>query len=506
MEFSFGPSGFSTLGHSMPQRLSETRFTAVYDGGSAGRAKVISVDPATGALSVAQSSEFAGGFRGTCSMLGGQKFLCFGQPGVKVCSFDGVSISFGPTWALPFVASYVKAAALSPTMFVLAGFVSSTQAIRVVIGTVTGTSVAFGAPVTAVSSGSNSFDVKRLSEAAFALAYLTSSGTTSRVVVGTRSGTTITIDLDGGANIGAPWLGFDVVDSSVVVVAYSSGGRGYARCGLVNGRTVTLASPFDLGAASLQYSLCTLSPQVAGLFPKKIVVGYHVSNYPDGDMYVRGLQVSVQNKATLALSADGAASYTGLRASEEVNGCNPHVVRATERLAACFISVSGYYPANNLYGITMPVAHPLLALSLDMAEALAAPAEATQMHAAMTCNDEFSLSSQASRRVISAFSDLLETAEEPADMRLILQRVLVELLKTAGRVDADGVVIGDDVQEWIYFAEVAGIADTVRNHVALARGETIITPDRLRLGGVFDNPTTKIITSILKAAIGAERL
>ena len=189
-------------------------------------------------------------------------------PNARVGTISGTTISFGS--AVRFNPTY-SATAISTvydpdTGKIVIAYIDSTSNGKVVIGTVSGTSISFGSPVIFHAGSTDTTEgLKAVYDTAnnkVVIAYNDGAIARGQAVVGTVSGTSIsfgtavnffnTTNLRGAYN--TLTMAFDST-AEKVIIAYVSGSnnRGYATVGTVSGTNISFATAVEFATEALDY-------------------------------------------------------------------------------------------------------------------------------------------------------------------------------------------------------------------------------------------------------------
>lgn len=205
----------------------------------------------------------------------------------RIASVSGTTIAYGPAYEYISVAgitNYVDTAILTPSKFVVAfndEADSGHGTLRV--GTISGTTITFGAEIEFLSGGRAAYiSIATLSDSKFVVSYADwADGRKGKVIIGTVSGTTISLgstttfySSNEAINTRSASLG-----ASKFVVCYKQGNagdlQGTARIGVVSGTSITLGSEADFTSivSSSSYSIA-----VDALTSSRFVVCYRDEN------------------------------------------------------------------------------------------------------------------------------------------------------------------------------------------------------------------------------------
>jgi hypothetical protein len=198
---------------------------------------------------------------------------------------------------------------------------STTTYLMAVVGTVSGGTITFGTPVTAVSSVgyyiTSVFDTlnnKVVVSYAGATGYLFS-------VVGTVSGTTISfgspVTLSTGTSLFRLSSTFDSVNNKVAVswIASSTNNPIYCRVGTVSGTTISFGAQATVSSASATYGYYTLE-SIFDSINGKVVIAFNNSGHKAIVGTVSGTSISFGTPVAIP----GAANYASLLAYDAVSG------------------------------------------------------------------------------------------------------------------------------------------------------------------------------------------
>ena len=224
-----------------------------------------------------------------------------------VGTIAGTSITFGT--AVVFLSNYT----IDPKIdfdpntagkFVIAFRDNSTYG-KIVVGTVSGTSITFGTSVQVDVAGSYELSVAfdPNDSGKFVIVYKGAYPDRGRAVVGTISGTSATLGTTTifGSGISPSWteVAFDPNTAGKFVLIYSTSGSGIAIVGTVSGTSITYGTPVEYDATS-QDGRISFDPNTAG----KFVIASH---YYSVDFYVGtisgtsitfGTPISIPNSRT----------------------------------------------------------------------------------------------------------------------------------------------------------------------------------------------------------------
>ena len=418
---------------------------------------------------------------------------------VVVGVWDGSSITFAAEHTGPSISITVGAAMLTDSIFVC---ISSTQA---AICSVNGTTISCYTPETYATAEMSGISVCALGGDRFALAFHRFSAThlNTFFIVGDRSGgTTIAFgDALDTARASAHSTPLSMVSSDLFVCFYrGSDGYGYAGTASVSDdETITLGTAVLVNTEKIYDGPlgCRVLPPVEDtMWPRKFVISYtEMAVYPltAVAIYIRVGDVSEAGVVSFTESRvqarTGSSTYPVL--SPEIN-----VIAQSD-----FVMTYGstYVPSTGGYVFTAAID----SLTLDVEFCL---------------GDTLPVSSLSKNTANRSLSEALSVYAEPGTLLSKIQNETLSLSDTTTLLLLLELVLEDDINfydVWDLGGD-AGFRKTIYEAISLS-DQAIKNPnklvediidirDRLRLGGVFDNPVSRVATAILKARIKSERL
>ena len=452
---------------------------------------------------------------GVCALTETKFVLLYGNyPSLYavVAVFTGSSVTVGtPVSITGMVAAaefgdgqgHSPIAALDSSSFVLIGRKNQGS---VLVGVVSGTSISFGATVQFVSSYPNYLpSVCALSSTTFAILYTTSTDYTLRLVIGTRSGSTVTVGLDAGVQVGPAnyqaRAGMVRISPNLIAISYYDATlRRATRCVSVSGTTPTLKAAVAIDSAETTYAeaatIMALPPYNDTLFPRRVLAVYRRSISGVPTVYGRIGNVSASGTVSFT---DAAASF-GITATTDGGFFIP-------AMRDWRILLEREYVPNDYnryaYGCVVDIAPMTLGLSFSLSDSVAA-SESRRFSLGRPVSEAATISESVLVLPDYHFFEELGVADSVARALSITRTDALQLIQG---LYIDGMYVGGACGYWRRFNE--GLTLTVEEATAIVKQallEHSDLVDRLRLGGMWDEPTTRIVTSILKAAVNAERL
>jgi len=424
------------------------------------------------------------------------KFVVFFGSYAWVCTWNGTTVSVGATQQLPLNMYRCCVARLTDTTFVVAGQVMSVGNYAYVC-TVNGTTITSYARVTLPVYGTPG-GIVGLDSNRFVLTYADNYDDNPRVIAGTRSGgTTITLGSPVALSVAYPLIPSpEKVSSNMVVIAYKSIlGKSAAMTMTVNGTTITKNGEFTTYGSTVNltkaHGCCVLPPVHDGLWPRRMAVSFYADVQLAPYHYYRNVQL-MQISASGVISNASTPVRVGYVPNYEYNGSR---LVALSQWELVYTWVNSYI-AYNQHGAIDP---ETMALSFTVAEALSTTE---------------SMDKQIVRSLSEMLSVLAHAAVVPnkvAKETLALDESIA-FLSTLIRYLSEGIPLfdtwelGGDAGLRKTFGERLGLSDDVINNPHKLAQEIIAMYDRLRLGGVFDDPVSRITTAILKAGLKTEKL
>jgi hypothetical protein len=433
---------------------------------------------------------------------------------VRVGTWNGSSLSVGSEIAMNLYPGHINPAhggaaivALDGSTVAVVGKSPSTGYLRVVIGAVSGSSISFGSPVDVCTSPELLYcggtAIARLTDTKYAITYVSFPEYALKLVVGTRSGTVATIVADSGitltSNSKNKNASLVAVSGSMVAVSYyDTTLRRAARCATVSGVMVTLRGVTAIDSTETVYqeaaAIAAMPPVMDSLFPRRIVVGYRKN--AGVDYYARIGNVSAAGTPTFT----DAPTYCFGSASTYNN---LFVIGLTDWKV---VLLEDYYYTNHSGWLRAHAADILpmqMSLALSLSDAVGC-ADAKRFHVVRPALETLTAAESLSVVPDYHFVEALELIEAVA-RELSITRP--EALVLVHALFLDGMYVGGENGYWRMFGE--GLTLSASEVVALVKATMVEHADlfdRLRLGGMWDEPTTRIVTAILKTALSAERL
>lgn len=454
------------------------------------------------------------------------KFVLLTADRAWVCTWNGVSVSRGSAYTLPArtgqpsltyyslaydggVTGDLVAAGLNATTFVIAGTMSGTG--KAYVGIVNGTVITFYAATQFHSSQVYGMNICRLDDNRFVISYAKSGDSTTYFVAGTRNGGTqiafgTTVSITTG-NLSGQFVSVEKVSSSLAVLTYR-GVTGYpaARTANISGTTISFNQEVAASASlsrNTQHGCGILPPVEEGLWPRRFVIAYtkdHIQRgYPSYD-WRAGIFARMGT-----ISSTGAISFVGDPVyCDEVERDSPatYIKNVFVKPLSTWTFALGWFHRQDYswrmikYAAIDPMQQ---AITFSRTETLAITPVANN-HVIRSLSEMLSILAYAAVVPNKVAKETLALDESIAFLSSLI-RILSE-----GIAFLDSWELGGDAGLRKTFGERLGFSDDVINNPHKLAQEIIGIYDRLRLGGVFDDPVCRITTAILKAGLKTEKL
>jgi len=494
-----------------PGRLATGNYEA--DGGDRYmRYGVIEFDENGDAVETIASPSADGGAKAVVALTE-TKFVVFGDEYAWVCTWDGENLSNGQGSAFPLALASLSVAALTNSVVIVAGWKSADESGRAYIGIISGDSITFyNSYEFEGNKDVRSVWVCALDANRFVISYRDDDTGYVYYIAGTRNGSILSF----GSRVQEfrAYSGAEAklakMTSNMVCAAFPGPGKHpLVRSLYVQGTSVTLG-PYGAvdkpdRPTSWPVGVGALPPVTDGLWPRYVFVSYvqefwyaPLSTYYS-KVYGRLCRVA----------SDGLYTILDDPVYMEVTETSGDHARTPKDSSILPLSqwelVLGYnyfYKptlSNQRYVKHVDITPFAISPAFTPAETLAVGPVANG-HLVRSLSDMIGVLDSADVVPNKVASETLSLSDSIAFLS-VLVRILSENLALVADWE-----LGGDWGLIKTFSERLNLSDELLNNPRKLAEEIVSINERLRLGGVFDDPRTRILTAILKAGLKTERL